>query len=322
MHRGMILAAGLGSRLHPLTAERSKPVVPLAGRPLIWFALDHYRRAGIDGIAINVHHLAGTVRSALDRCAEAHDVTFTVFEETALLGTGGGIRNARSVLDGDAPFVVMNADVLFAPDLANALAVHREHDAIATMVLRRTPDPDRFGSIEIDRSGRVRRLLGSPETASEPLEKLMFTGVHVLSPRALDALPEDGCIVRHAYRRWVDEGEVVAGVVDDGPWADLGTHTAYLDANIDLACGRRRWPGIVPGVAAAATVAAGAVVDDAIVEAATLGADVVVRRAVVGAGAEIAAGVTVEDAVVWDGAQVTSDVRRAIATPTQIVPVP
>ena len=125
----------------------------------------------------------------------------------------------------------------------------------------------------------------------------MFTGVHVLAPRSFVDFPAEGCVIRSAYRKWVDEGAVVAGITDLAPWKDLGTLAAYLDGNVALAKG-----GAL--VHPSATVATGAQL----------------RGVVIGAGASIAA-VSLERVVVWPGACVDADLRDAIVTPERVVPV-
>lgn len=302
----MVLAAGLGTRLRPLTEELPKPAVPVGNRPAIWFALDHLRRAGVRHVILNTHHLAEALRGALaGALPDGLEVTFV--HEPELLGTGGGLWNARAALLADPPTVVANSDVLFAPDVGRLVAAHHDHGAIATMVLRAVPDADRWGSVEVDAGGRVRRLLGRPEDVAGPLLPLMFAGVHCLSAEAFDDLPASGCIVRHSYRRWIDDGRVVAGVVDDGPWWDLGTLPAYLDTNLALADGRLRWPGIEP-------------VDGSLVHpAARVDRSARVIGSVVGAGATVGPGVTVERCVVWPGAVVRDDRVDAVLTPRGVV---
>lgn len=300
----MVLAAGLGTRLRPLTDERPKPAVPVANRPLVALTLEHVARCGGRFVAINAHHLPDVLEEAVVRHAPA-DVRTRIFREAQLLGTGGGIRNAaRALLEGDPELiVVLNADILFMPDLAGAIATHRRLGAVATMVLRPDPDAARYGAVEIDREGRVRRLLGVP-AVGDPLRPMMFTGVHVLARAAFADLPAEGCIVRHSYRRWVDSGAVVAGHVDDTPWRDLGTPAAYLEANLDLASGRARWPSIAPDPEG------NLVHPEARVEP---GASL--REAVVGAGATVRAAARVRRAVVWDGAEVGGEVADAVVTP-------
>ncbi|MGB5811980.1 MAG: NDP-sugar synthase [Polyangiales bacterium] len=302
----MLLAAGLGTRLHPLTQELPKPIVPLANRPLGAFAVDHLERVGVRTIVANTHPQPELVESTL-RAHAPPTVDLRFSREEALLGTGGGLRQAWSLFpDRNAPVLVMNGDTLFAPALARACRAHEAQDAVATMVLRPTADPASFGAIGIDDEGVVRALLGLPQQEA-PLRELMFTGVHILSPRAFADLPVSGCVIRSAYRRWVDQGETVLGIVDDSPWADLGTPHEYHRANLELASGRRSWPGVDP--AAGNLIASGVAWSDA-----------EVRASVIGEGAIVAPGVAIARCVVWPGATVENDAREAIITPrTQLV---
>lgn len=302
----MVFAAGRGTRLEPLTAELPKPAVPVAHVPLVAYTLAHLARARVDRIRINLHHLAERLPEALD----AHvppEVRLQYFREERLLGTGGGLRHAFEAEPPRGPVVVMNGDIQFAPDIDRVLAPHLRADAIATMVLREHPDPARLGAVEIDVGGRVRRLLGRPDRRDERLRAYMFTGVHVLSPRAFRCLPREGCIIRTAYRAWIDRGETVIGVVEKGPFADLGTLDAYLDANVAFAEGKAL---LEPPVVAAP------VHPDA-----RLGRGARVEASVVGPGAEIAPGVHLERSVVWPGARVTRDATRSVFTPRQVVRV-
>lgn len=308
----MVLAAGLGTRLRPLTDELPKPAVPVGNVPLVRFTLDAVAGAGGTLAVVNAHHLPDRLEAVLsEQCPPGLSVR--VSRETELLGTGGGIRRAGSMLLEDDPelVVVLNSDILFAPDIAGAIATHRRLGAMATMVLRPDPEARRFGAIEIDGAGRVRRMLGRPEAVDDgPLGVHMFTGVHVLSPRAFADLPLDGCIIRHAYRRWVDGGAVVAGHVDETPWRDLGTLRAYLEANADMAAGRLRWSGL-PAPTGTSLVDPGA----AVAEGARL------HESVVGRGARVAAGVELHRVVVWPGAEVRTSLRDAIVTPRTVVDV-
>ena len=202
--------------------------------------------------------------------------------------------------DPQDPVVVMNGDTLFAPDLEHAHAEHVGRAAVATMILRRTPDPERFGAIGIDEKGWVRTLLGVP-TDTRVREVLMFTGVHILAPEAFSAMPESGCVIRTAYRHWVDTGAPVLGVIDDSPWADLGTVSHYHRLNLELASGSFEWPGVEP------------------VEGCILPASVEpsenIRRSVIGADVEVANGMTLDRCVVWPGTTVTRSASGAVITP-------
>jgi NDP-sugar pyrophosphorylase family protein len=303
----MIMAAGFGTRLRPLTDELPKPAVPVANRPLAWFALDHLARSGVTEVAINTHHLADRLQERLAPHVP-DSVRPRFLHEPEILGTGGGVRNAwRPPDDATEPFLVMNGDVIFAPDLDGLLDIHRRLGAIATMVVRKTPDPERYGAVEVDAGHRVRRLLGEPQKAPGSLQRYMFAGTHLLHPRAWAGLPEKGCIIRESYRRWIDGGEVVAAVVEEGPWVEVGTPHAYLDANCRLADGGAQWNGIDAD-------ANGVIADDSCeYRGAT------VRSSVLGPGVRVADGTRLQRVVVWEGVHVKRDARDAVLTPSGIV---
>lgn len=295
---GMILAAGLGTRLRPLTDHLPKPALPVANRPLAAFALERLRAAGVREVRANGHHLADAMEATL----RALEPAIRFFAEPVLLGTGGGLRNALA--DVDEEVVVMNGDVLFDIDLARVIALHRAHDAFATMVLRTDPNAIAMGAVYVDAEMRVASIAGYPSIVTGA--PYAFSGVHVLSPRVLRALPEEGCIVRKGYHRFLDAGERVLGVVDDGRWADLGTHAAYLAANVALANGSWSWPGIAPdarGIVASALPNAH------------------ISESVVGAGVTASPGLRIERSVVLPGSELREDAMGAIVTPfDRIVP--
>lgn len=225
--RAMVLAAGLGTRLRPLTLTTPKPLVEVAGRPMIAWALDLVRSAGIVDVAINLHHLGDRIRAALGD-GSALGLNIRYFPEDPILDTGGGIAAARGFLDGDA-FVVLNSDTITDVDLPAMIAFHRERGATATMMLRPDPEAARYGVIEIDAAARVRRFLGRPAAgfrADEEggLRALMFGGVHVLEPRVFAYMGTGAfSITRETYPRLLAAAEPVAAWVHEGFWQVLDT---------------------------------------------------------------------------------------------------
>ena len=145
--RAMILAAGRGNRLRPLTDSIPKPLLEVAGQPMIAFPLKLIRDAGIEEVVINVHHLGAQIRSAFGD-GRSYGVRITYSEEDPILDTGGGIAAVREFLSGDT-FVVLNADTFIDIRLGDVIAFHRAHEGLATMVLRPDPDAARYGLIEI-----------------------------------------------------------------------------------------------------------------------------------------------------------------------------
>jgi mannose-1-phosphate guanylyltransferase len=306
--RAMVFGAGLGTRLRPLTELLPKPVVPFFGRPLAGWALDHLVAAGASSVVVNTHHLAERVEAALaEHVARAHpSIPLAFSREPGLLGTGGGLRRAweleeerRGRMGEDEVLVAMNGDILFAPDLRAVVAEHRARGADATLVLRRTEDPFSLGAIEVDPEGRVVAMLAKSTTHPSGTAA-MFTGVHVLSRRALARLPREGCVVRQGYRTWLAEGRVF-GTLSDAAWLDLGTPRVYRDAHLEVLRGRRALPGLEADgswVAPDATVSRGARLEETV-----LG-----PRSSVGAR-------SLTRVVVWPGAHVDSDLSDAIVLP-------
>lgn len=295
-----MLAAGLGTRLRPLTDELPKPAVPVLNRPLAAFALEHLARSGIDTIALNTHHLHTRLREVLEPAVPV-GVRSVFVHEPEILGTGGGIKNVWRALGEPDPFVVMNGDVLFEPNLEAAFKLHQELGAIATMVLRSAPDADRYGAVETDPHGQVRRLLGVPQEAAG-LRKTMFTGVHLLSARAIESLPERGCVVRQGYRAWLDAGQVIAGFVDESLWLELGTPADYAAAQFAALQGAG-WP--VTGINRDASLIDGR---------ASIDPRACLRGCVIGAGCVVEGAVTLDGVIAWPGARVDYDATNLIVT--------
>jgi NDP-sugar pyrophosphorylase family protein len=232
----MILAAGFGSRLRPLTDRVPKPLVEVGGHPLIAYPLALCRAAGIRDVVINLHHHGDAIRAALGD-GHAFGVSIAYSAEDPLLDTGGGILHARSLL-GDQRFVVLNSDSIIDLDLRALVAAHVARGAVATMVLRRDREQARFGEIEIDVQQRVRRFLGRPATVAEPLTAYMFAGVHVLEPPVFSHMASGTFgIVRQTYPALLAAECIVSGYVFDGYWRVLDTHAGFAEGRYELTTG-------------------------------------------------------------------------------------
>src|ERR1041384_3138829 len=162
--RAMILAAGYGTRLWPLTIDRTKPAIPFMGRPLIGYVAEYLAGYGFDDIVVNLHHPPEFVRAPLGGGA-AFGARFPSVEEPVILGTSGAIGNARHLLGGDA-FVVINGKLATDIDLREALETHRSTEALATLVLRPNPARERYSTVEV-RDGLVKGFGGYPAPASD-----------------------------------------------------------------------------------------------------------------------------------------------------------
>ena len=228
--KAMILAAGYGTRLRPLTYTMPKPMVPLCGRPLIGWAVESLLRAGIDDIIVNVHHLPEAIERYLTDTYGTRATFFFSREEGEILGTGGGIRRVRAQLESEEMFFLVNADTVQFPQFEALHAALRQHDALAALTLRHPPPHDKFTAVYFDRG----RVTGFNKGAGEAL---MFAGSHAVSSRIFQLLPDRDVsgIVEHTYQPALESGrDVVAGIVDDGPWFDIGTPQRYLQAAAGL----------------------------------------------------------------------------------------
>lgn len=299
--KAMILAAGFGTRLRPLTHEIPKPAVPVLGKPLCAWNMEFLRDRGIDSFVLNLHHRPMAIRQAVDGWAKARKIDVVYSVEPEILGTGGGLRQARPLL-GDGTFLSMNGDALVGFDFDALLAFHRAKGALATLLL--FPDPTkRYTPVTVGDDGR---LLSFSRDFVPPAgaRRGFFTGVQLVEPEVLDLLPGDGarCIVRDAYAPLAASGGPIFGFVSDGSFLDFGTPADYLDGTISLL----RRSGGTSFVGRRASIAPDAII----------GTDAVVES-----GASVDAGAVVTESIIWPGARVAAGetVHRTIVTPTRRV---
>ena len=221
--RAMILAAGLGTRMRPITHTMPKLLVPVCNRPLIGWAVETFLRAGIRDLIVNLHHFP----EAIEQYLLAHyDAEFHFSFEAEILGTGGGIKRVQALLESQEDFLAVNGDTIQFPDYAALRRARRERDALAALLLRHPPAGDRFTPVFAD-NGEITGF------GTGHGEALMFSGAHCISPRVFSDLEERfSGIVEDVYKR---TAEPVAAVVDDNPlWFDTGTPRRLISANARL----------------------------------------------------------------------------------------
>lgn len=243
--KAMVLAAGQGTRLRPITDSTPKALVPVAGRPMIAYALLLLRHYEIRDIVINLHHFGDQIESYLGDGTQL-GLRINYSKEIELLDTGGGLLKAKSFLH-DATFMVINTDALIDLNLADLIAYHKRKNATATLVLRPDEKADQYGSMDIDDNGRIHRFLDRKITAPQagPLRKLMFTGVQILEPKIFTYMSAQGAgekfgTTKQTYPQMLLAGEALYGFCFDGFWQDLGTVERIEQAEASLAHGRAR----------------------------------------------------------------------------------
>jgi NDP-sugar pyrophosphorylase family protein len=227
----MILAAGEGRRLRPITETLPKALVEVGGRPLIDYALETVVRSGITDVILNLHHHGDQIRTHVGD-GKRFGVRVQYSHERTLLGSGGGIVHARPLL-GEQRFVTLNADTIVEVDLRAVARFHESNRAAATLVLRKDPRMAEYGIIQIAPGGRVCRFLQHEGPGSDGvLEQFMYTGVQILEPAVFRYMPASGAfsITEVTYPQMLRAGEPVYGYPFEGSWVTVGTHEELANA--------------------------------------------------------------------------------------------
>jgi mannose-1-phosphate guanylyltransferase len=306
----MVMAAGLGTRLRPLTYEIPKPLVPVANRPVMEHILLLLRRHGFGPLIANLHWFPDTIRDRFGDGSElGTDLTYSYEDE--LLGTAGGVRNVAEFF-GDEPFLVMAADALTDIDLGALRAAHEANDGIATLAVKRVSDVSEFGVVITDSAGRVQGFQEKPDPA-EALSDLASCMIYVLDREIFDYFPSKPVVdfAREVFPALLENDVPFHVHPIDAYWNDVGSLPEYLRGNLDAIQGavevelagellepsggreavERGDPGVCGRVLAAegCEVGAGVRLDGPLV---------------IGAGCMIGAGARVKESVLLPGAEV------------------
>jgi mannose-1-phosphate guanylyltransferase len=318
--RAMVMAAGLGTRLRPLTYAIPKPLVPVANRPIMEHILLLLRKHGFGPVIANLHWFPDTIRDRFGDGSElAVDLSYSYEDE--LLGTAGGVRNVAEFF-GDDPFLVMAADALTDIDLGGLRAAHQDNDGIATLAVTRVSDVSEFGVVITDSAGRVQGFQEKPDRA-EALSDLANCMIYVLDREIFDYFPSKPVVdfARDVFPALLENDIPFHVHRIDAYWNDVGSLPEYLSGNLDAVQGvvdvevagelvepsggdealERGDPGVSGRVLAATgcQVEAGVRLDGPLVIGAgcTIGAGARVKESVVLSGAEVPPGALVASAI-------------------------
>jgi mannose-1-phosphate guanylyltransferase len=241
--KAMILAAGLGTRLRPLTDTRPKALVEINGRTLLEITLSRLRASGVTEAILNVHHFADQIIAYL-KSHKNFGLRIEVSREEILLDTGGGLKKAAwFFLEDpnrlDEPFLLHNVDVLSTIDFATMLQFHKDHQALATLAVQsRESSRQLLFNNDLHLCGRLAGRNHEPQIVrpSDHLQPLAFSGIHLLSPRLLPLLTEEGIFsIIDSYLRLAAQGQpILAFRADTYYWRDLGRPADLTQAALDL----------------------------------------------------------------------------------------
>lgn len=241
--KAMILAAGFGTRLFPLTIDRTKPAIPFLGKPLVGYVAEYISGFGVHDVVVNLHHQPDSVINALGD-GEDFGVHITYTREVPkILGTAGALDNAREYL-ADETFLVVNGKIITDIDIGAAVEAHRQSGSLATMILKPNAKRERFTIVETD-GDRVSSFgdYATPlteieirDTENAIVTPLMFTGIHILEPGVFDYIPRGvySDIVPTFYNPALARGAKIGAYVTDANWFELSTIPRYLDISLAM----------------------------------------------------------------------------------------
>lgn len=224
--KAMILAAGMGTRLRPLTNDKPKAIVPVTNTPIISRTISYLKSYGVSSIVVNAHHRYNQLCKYLDN-GRPFDLDIDVRIEPEILGTGGGLKNTEDFWDNE-PFILINSDILTDINLELAYKHHNESGSIATLILH---DCEPFNQIKIDNN---RKLI---DISQKDLEgRLAFTGIHIIEPELLSHIPvETYSDIVAIYRHLITSNEPLSAYISENHyWRDIGSIDSYFNANREM----------------------------------------------------------------------------------------
>jgi mannose-1-phosphate guanylyltransferase len=315
--KAILLAGGKGTRLRPLTLHTPKPIVPIFDRPFLRYQIDLLRQAPeITEIVLSLNYQPRRIEEVFGDGSDLGVHLRYVVEPTPL-GTGGGIKFAAGHTRGE-PIVVFNGDVLTSVDVRQVLALHRERQARATIVLTPVDNPSAYGLVETDPAGNILRFLEKPSPEDIRCDTIN-AGIYVLEADTLDRIPADTLysIERAYFPSLVERGETFVAHIDRGYWIDIGTPAKYRQAHRDIMDGRYVAPPFT-GAAHGAVISPEARVEDGakIEGPCFIDAGTVVKAgariapySVIGKHCHIGADAVVDGTILWPNTWVDTEAR-------------
>lgn len=304
IERAMIMAAGVGTRLEPLTLTVCKPMVPLANQPAIVRILNLLKQHGVQHVTANLHYKGDQIEAALGD-GSAFGMSARYSKEPELMGTAGGVKKVADHFPGT--FVVVSGDALTDCDLTDLVRFHQANGAIATIALKEEDDTSKFGVVITDKQNRIRSFQEKPKP-EEAKSHWVNTGIYVFEPQIFDLIPEGFYdFGSQLFPLLAEQNAPFFGYKMDGYWCDVGSLTQYRQAHYDLLEGKVQSP--VDHRGQSLTIDPTAVIDPEAVlgDRCRVGPGArVLGRTTLGAGVTVESGASVTDSVIWDGARLAS----------------
>ncbi len=235
--KAMVLAAGVGSRLDPLTTEVAKPLVPVANIPVMEHILNLLKQHGFADICANLHYLPEKIEEYFGDGSNL-GVSLSFHREEKLSGDAGGVRACRKFF-GDGTFIVLSGDVLTDVNLTAIVEQHKKKKALASIALKAVDDVSHFGVALLSKEGFITGFQEKPQP-NEALSDLVSTGIYILEPEIFNFIPEAGeyGFGRQLFPRLIEKGFPILGVQCHDYWSDVGTIEQYRRSNFDAIAGK------------------------------------------------------------------------------------
>jgi mannose-1-phosphate guanylyltransferase len=235
--KAIVLAAGKGTRLFPLTGEMPKPMAPVVGKPLIQHTFELLAKTGLEEVYVNVHYLADAIFDVYGNAARVGGTNVRITREDELIGTAGSVKRIADSFG--ETFVVIMGDALTDVDVRNVVASHKDRGALATLALMHVADTSQFGVVELDSEQNIVGFQEKPEP-DKAISQLANTGIYVLEPEVLDYIPEDTFFdfAKDVFPRLLAADAKLTGYKGNFYWSDIGTLEAYRMAQKDALSGK------------------------------------------------------------------------------------
>ena len=291
--KAMILAAGLGTRLQPLTDKKPKALMPVVNQPIIARMIDYLKSHGVTQVVVNAHHHYQQLLDYLEGGSFGVDIDVRV--ESEILGTGGGIKNTSDFWD-DEPFIVINSDILTNIDLSRAYDHHLKKGGLATLILH---DCEPFNQVQTDSNHLVTEFFQKNGSG-----RLAFTGIHIMDPGMLSQFPKEAFFdILGCYRQLIQSGRKIrAFISEDHYWHDIGSVEGYVQANKTLL-------GYMFSIGTGCRVDSSAKLEEWVVvgDEGRIERNAEIRRSILWEAVTIRAGVKVIDSIVTSSQDVKQD---------------
>lgn len=310
--KAMILAAGVGSRLDPLTRNVPKPMVPIVNRPVIEHIIDKLKKHGFDEIMVNLHYLGDIIKDHLGDGSKL-GVKLAYALEDQLWGDAGSVKRSEEFLKGDT-FIVVGGDDISDINLTELLQFHKAKKAVSTLALSLVDDPSEYGIVLTDDDGRITKFLEKPK-GQVVFSNTANTGVYVFEPEVFDIIPTGASFGfgHNVFPRLLEEDKPMYGYITSAYWKDVGNLQVYRKTNFDALTGVVALNmggdantsgvriGSNPSIDATAEISGPSLIGDNV----TIGAgSKILPNSIIGNNVKIGANATVSNSILWDNAQV------------------